>query len=161
MYHSWSMRTQLAFGMGHARSRDYRRIGLLEPIWKVIEAIMDRRLNVVEFNDALHGFRNGRGTGTATTEVKLAQQLAFLERMPWHTCFIDLCKDFDAMDRGRCLEILRGYGVGLNILRLIKQFWDNAVLVCRADGNFGRPFKAKAGGHTGRPPLHYVVQHPD
>ena len=36
--------------------RDYRGIGLLEPFWKVVEGIMDTRLDVVEFHDCLHGF---------------------------------------------------------------------------------------------------------
>lgn len=56
---------------------DYRGIGLLEPLWKVIEKIMDSRLNVIEFHDCLHGFVKKRGCGTAGLEAKLAQQLAY------------------------------------------------------------------------------------
>ncbi len=52
---------------------EYHGIGLLEAIWKVIESIMDQQMNVIEFNDVLHGFCNGRGTGMAITEAKLAQ----------------------------------------------------------------------------------------
>ena len=100
----------------------YRGIGLLEPIWKVIEVIMDKRLNDVEFHDSLHGFRAGRGTGTAIIEAKLAQQLAFREQAPLYGVFIDLRKAFDLMDRGRCLEVLAGYGAGPRMLRLIKHF---------------------------------------
>eukprot|EP00957_Ditylum_brightwellii_P043741 3316426-Ditylum_brightwellii.AAC.1 len=33
---------------------DYHGIGLLEPFWKVIEKVMDRRLEVVKFHDCLH-----------------------------------------------------------------------------------------------------------
>ena len=29
---------------------DYRGIGLLEPLWKVVEIIMDKRLQVIEFH---------------------------------------------------------------------------------------------------------------
>ncbi len=60
----------------------------------------------------------------------MAQQLAYLEQEPWFGGFINLKKAVDAMDRGRCLEVLRGYVVGPNILWIIKQFWDNTVLVC-------------------------------
>ena len=81
-------------------------------MWKVIEVIMDKRLKVIDFHDCLHGFLTGRGTGTATLEVKLAQQLAYLEQGPLFGIFIDLKKAYDAMDRGRCLEILVAYGVG-------------------------------------------------
>ena len=71
---------------------DYRGIGLLEPMWKVVEILMDHRLQVIEFHDCLHGFLSGRGTGTATTEVKLTQQLAYLEQVPLFGVFIDLKK---------------------------------------------------------------------
>ena len=43
---------------------DFRGIGLIEPCWKVVEVIMDQRLEVIQFHDSLHGFLKGRGTGT-------------------------------------------------------------------------------------------------
>ena len=61
---------------------NYRGIGLLEPAWKVVELIMDARLQVRELNDSLHGFTVKRGTGTMTIKVKLAQQLAHMDRTP-------------------------------------------------------------------------------
>ena len=61
---------------------DYRGIGLLCPFWKAVEILMDKRFSVIEFHDCLHGFLAGRGTGTAIMEVKLAQQLAYLEQEP-------------------------------------------------------------------------------
>ena len=99
----------------------------------------------------MHGFIKGRGTGTATAEAKLAQQLAFREQEALFETFIDLRKAYDAMDRGRCLEILEEYGVGPNMLRLIRFFWDYADLVCRAVGNYGAPFKAHRGVTQGGP----------
>ncbi len=36
--------------------RDYRGIGLLEPIWKVIERVMDHRLEAIVLHDSLHGW---------------------------------------------------------------------------------------------------------
>ena len=35
---------------------DFRRIGLLEPAWKVVEILMDTRLKTIELYDCLHGF---------------------------------------------------------------------------------------------------------
>ncbi len=49
------------------------------------------------------------------------------------------------------MGILHGYAVGRNILRLIKKFWDYAVLACGAEGNFGAPFKAYLGVIKGGP----------
>ena len=45
---------------------DYWGIGLVEVMWKVVAAILNRRLTAsINFHDFLHGFRAGRGTGTA------------------------------------------------------------------------------------------------
>jgi hypothetical protein len=113
---------------------DYRGIGLLEPIWKACERIMDNQLNAIDLHESLHGCREKRGTGTAVIEVKLAQQLAHLEQMPFYGIFLDLKKAFGAMDRERCLLILERYGAGPNMIRLIRNFWANATMVCRASG---------------------------
>ena len=51
----------------------YRGIGLMEPMWKTLEVIMDRRLIAGEFHECLHGFVSHKGTGTAVIEAKLAQ----------------------------------------------------------------------------------------
>jgi hypothetical protein len=43
-----------------------RGIGLMDVIWKLITSIIDARLKgSIDFHDSLHGFRTGRGTGTA------------------------------------------------------------------------------------------------
>ncbi len=73
-------------------------------------------------------------------EAKLAQQLAHLEQVPFYGVVLDLKKAFDAMDWERCILILEGYGVGPRMIRLIRKFWRNAVLVCRASRNDGVPF---------------------
>ena len=132
--------------------KDYCGIGLLKPIWKVIERVMDKRLEVIALHDSLHGCCNGRGTGTVMIEVKLTQQLAHIEQAPFYGVFIGLKKAFDAMDRQeRCLLILERHGVGRNMHRLIRHFWDEATNVCRASGNYGAPFKAGRGVTQGGP----------
>jgi hypothetical protein len=119
---------------------DYHGIGLLEPIWKVIKWVMDKRLEAIALRDSLHGCCNGRGTGTVVIKAKLTQQLAHIEQAPFYGVFIDLKKAFNAMDRERCLLILEGRGAGPNMHRLIRHFWDKAMNVCRASGNYGAPF---------------------
>jgi hypothetical protein len=59
--------------------RDYRRIGLLEPVWKCIEWVIDHCLEAIKLHNSLHGCRNKPRTGTAIIETKLAQQLSYLE----------------------------------------------------------------------------------
>ena len=52
---------------------NYREIGLLDPVWKVIEVIMDNRLKILDYHGYLHGFLTGHGTGTGSIKVKLVQ----------------------------------------------------------------------------------------
>ena len=96
-------------------------------------------------HDSLHGCRNKRGTGTAIIEAKLAQQLSYLELKPFYGVFLDLRKDFDAMDREQCIMILEDYGAGPQMTRLIRSYWRNAIMVCQAAGNYGTAFKAGRG----------------
>ena len=113
----WSIVVLLPKGGG-----DYRGIGLLEPILKCIERVIDHRLNAIGLHDSLHGCRDKRGTGTAIIEAKLAQQLSYLKLKPFYGIFLDLRKAFDAMDRERCLLLLEGYGVGPRMVRLIRGY---------------------------------------
>ena len=59
--------------------KDYWGIGLVEVVWKVVAAILNRRFtSSITYHDSLHGFRAGCGTGTATLKAKLLQQLEAL-----------------------------------------------------------------------------------
>ena len=65
----------------------YRGIGLVEVMWKVVAEILNRRLTAsITFHDLLHGFRAGCGTGNATFEAKLLQQLAPLREEVMMPC---------------------------------------------------------------------------
>jgi hypothetical protein len=130
---------------------NYQGIGLLEPMWKVCKQVMNTRLNEIPLRESLHGCRDGRGTGTAVMEAKLAQQLAHLKQVPFYDVFLDLKKVFNSMDRKCCLLILGGYGVGPKMIRLIQNFWENAKMVCRASVNYGTPLQAGRGVTQGGP----------
>ena len=74
----WMITVLIPKGVG-----EYRGIGLMEPIWKVLERVMDHWLENVVLHDSLHGCLAGQGTGTAIIKAKLAQQLAHLEQAPF------------------------------------------------------------------------------
>ena len=106
----------------------------------------------IAFHDFLHGFRSGRGTGTATLEAKLLQQLVSLMEEVLYVIFLDLHKAYDALDRSRCLEILEGYGVGPRARRLLQTYWRRLTMVARAGGYYGTAFQGMRGV-TQRDPL--------
>ena len=93
--------------------QEYRGIRLVEVMWKVVAEILNCRLtSSITYHNFLHVFREGRGTGTATLEAKQLQQLAALREEVLYMIFLDLHKEYDALERSRCLEILEGYRVG-------------------------------------------------
>ena len=93
--------------------RDFRGIRLLEPIWKVLEWIMDLRLDVIDLHDTLHGFCANRRPWTVVIEAKLAQHLSDLELQPFYGVFLNLHKAFDAVDRDRTLLLLSSIELAL------------------------------------------------
>ena len=132
--------------------KEYRVIGLVEVMWKVVAAILHRRLTTaITYHDALHGFRAGRSTGTATLEAKLLQQLADMREEVLYVIFLDLTKAYDALDRSRSLEILEGYGVGPRARRLLRAYWGKSTMVAWAGGYFGTGFKGARGVTQGDP----------
>ena len=92
------------------------------------------------FHDALHGFRAQRGTGTACIEAKLLQQLSKMVQKTLHFIFLDLRKAYDTVDKERLLEILEGYGVGPNVLGLVKFYWDHQRCVAKSGKYHGDTF---------------------
>ena len=86
------------------RKRGYRGFGLVEVTWKVVVVILHRGLTTgITFHVFLHGFREGRGTGTATLEAKLLQQLDAMREEVLYMIFLDLTKAYYALDRSRSL----------------------------------------------------------
>ena len=71
----------------------YRGIGLVETIWKVCTSIVNSQLqSSILLHEVIHGFRKGRGTGTAIIESKLEQQFVGIVNEPLFQVFIDVRK---------------------------------------------------------------------
>ena len=60
----------------------------------------------IQFNDVLHGFRVGRGTGAANMELKLSQELAIVDQDPLFLVFLNLRKAYNTVDRSRLIMTL-------------------------------------------------------
>ena len=124
-------------------SGGYRGIGLLETLWKLITTIINQRIvSHVELHDSHHGFRPKRGTGTAIIEAKLRIQLALRQNKPLYHIFLDMSKAYDTLDRGRTIQILKAYGMGERILRILNSFWADHWIVPKQAEFFGDPFQA-------------------
>ena len=74
----------------------------MEVMWKVVAAISNHRLtSSIAFHNFLHEFWERRGTGTATLESKLIQQLAALKEEFLYVIFLYLSKASCALCRYR------------------------------------------------------------
>ena len=84
----------------------------------------------------LHGFRAGRGTGTADLEANMIQELVAMREAVLFEVFLDLQKAYDALDWDRCLDILAVYGVSPRKIRVLRTYWDRLTMVARSGGYF-------------------------
>jgi hypothetical protein len=66
-----------------------------------------------------------------------------------YVIFLDLKKAYYSLDRDRTMAILKGYGVGKNLLAFIKRIWDGDTLVSKQEGFFGVPFDVGRGVRVG------------
>jgi hypothetical protein len=64
---------------------------------------------------------------------------------PFYIVFLNLRKAFNMIDWESCIMILEGYGAGPQMIQIIWGFCRDAIMVCRAAGNYGTAFKA---GHS-------------
>jgi Reverse transcriptase (RNA-dependent DNA polymerase) len=126
--------------------------GLLESVWKVISMIIKERMSrTIQFDDMLHGFRPGRGTGTAILEARLHLDRSIHQGKTLSQIYLDLSKAYDTLDRERTIQLLQSYGVGPRSLRVLQKFWDNLLLVPKQGGYFGKPIRSERGVTQGDP----------
>ncbi len=81
----------------------------------------------------------------ATIEAKLVQQLVWMEQELLYQVFVKLRKAYNHLDQEQFLAIMTEYGVGPKLLHLQTMFWNQAQMVCRAGGSFGKPFGISRG----------------
>ena len=92
---------------------DTQGIGMLEILWKVVEALIYTRIIAsLNMQDVSHRFRDGRGTRAAIMELKLAQELAIIDQSPLFLVFLDLRKAYDTVEQEQINITLEGYGAG-------------------------------------------------
>ena len=118
-------------------NNELRAIRLVEIIWKVIAVILDRCFTAsITYHNSLHRFRASFITGNTTLEIKLIHQVADFREALLHTIFLYLHRAYDAFDRSRCLDILKGYGVVPRALHLLRKYWERMKMLERAEGYY-------------------------
>ena len=62
----------------------------------------------------------------------MSQHLDGVSHEPLFQVFLDFRKAYDSLDRGRYLELLRGYGLGPNLVRLLDNYWRQKRIISKA-----------------------------
>ena len=84
-------------------------------------------------------------------EAKLEQQLAGIVHNPLFQVFIDVRKAYNSLGRGRCMKILRGYGLGPRLQQLLQRYWYGQRVVPNSGKYYGCPFSTGRGMTQGDP----------
>ena len=125
-------------------------IGLMEKLWKVVESIINTRLQVrIQFHDILHGFRAGRGKETATIDIKLSHELARSGQYPIFLFFLNLRKANNRVYRSCPIRTMEGYGAVKHMYKLLVNFWDHQEVVTIQNKYHGPNFKSTRGTAQG------------
>ena len=99
----------------------FRGLGLVEVLWKAIANLIKRSLTaVIFFHNTLHGFRAGRGAGTADLVAKILQQSTAMRELVLFEVFLDIQKAYNNLDRERVLELLISYAVAPRMVQLLR-----------------------------------------
>ena len=113
----------------------------MEVVWKVCAAVVNFQIKrSVTLYNVLQGFTVGSGMGKVTLEGNLAQQLLGIAHKLLFQVFLDVQKVYNSLDRGWCMEILRGYGIVQNTALLIAHHWENLIFVPKTSSFLGVTF---------------------
>jgi hypothetical protein len=76
-------------------------------------------------------------------------QLAEVEGRVYHQVFLDLSKAYDTVHRPRLFEILEAYGVGENLMKVLKDSWEDSKVVPRLVKCYGEDVSTQRGVKQG------------
>ena len=83
--------------------------------------------------------------GTTVLEAKFFQKLAGIYYNMLFQVFLDTRKAYDSLDRGRFMDILKGYKLGLNTAQLLGNYWKNQKILPKVEQFLWRPLNMGCG----------------
>ena len=95
------------------------------------------------------GFRRGRGASDHLFTLNQILSNASEFDTPTHTCFIDLRKAYDTVNRPALWRILTKSGLSGKLQRLIQELHSNSQSTVKAYGSISEPFSINNGVHQG------------
>ena len=115
---------------------NYRTIALISHASKLLLRVIQRRLEVFlipELPIEQAGFRRGRGTRNHIANLRWMMEKAREYQRDLYMCFIDYKKAFDCVDHEILWVILRGMGVPVHLIVLLKRLYTNQEATVRTE----------------------------
>ena len=131
---------------------NYRGISLLSIAGKVYALTLLNRVSArMEATISEHqcGFRSGRGTSDQLFTLNQILSNAFEYNVPTHTCFVDLKKAYDTVNRPALWQVLRQVGLSTKVQRLLRDLHTNTRSCIRAYGTTSDFFEVNNGVRQG------------
>jgi len=141
---------------------DYRPISLLCTGYKILTALIDKRIRRVHerlFTNLQGGFRTGRTCAHKTRVLTTIIEDACRHNKQIHILYLDCRKAFDTVPREAILETLRQLGYNHTITNLIERLYEaNTATVITPHGET-YPFDLESGVKQGCPlsPLLFIL----
>ena len=125
---------------------DTQGIGLLDTLWKVVEAIIDTSLKLcITFHNVFHDFCTVRVMGKSILELKIIQDLDSIDQDPLFLVSLNPRKVYDTLNWGRLLTTMEVYVAGPHICRILEEFWERQEVIKKKSGYNGPNFQATEG----------------
>ena len=118
----------------------------IEVLWNTVTGVINCRIrDTISYHDVLHGFRAGRSTGKKSIEPNLIQHLTVTREEILYEVFLDLQKEYYALEQERRMEVLVAYILGTWTELLLCRYWKRLTIVAISGSYYGTPLKGPMG----------------
>ena len=138
---------------------NYRPISLLNTIYKIYAALLQRRLaGKIEhkLRNTQFGFRPGKGTRQPLFILRRAMEWSLMTSTPLHILSLDWRQAFDSLDHTAMLHALKRFGLSANMLAAISAIYESPTFSTRGFQDHTASGKVKAGIRQGCPLSPYL-----
>ena len=138
---------------------NYRPISLLNTIYKIYAAMLQRRLSGKiehKLRSTQYGFRPGKGTRQPLFILRRAMEWSLMTSTPLHILSLDWRQAFDSLDHTAMLQALKRFGLSTLMLAAIAAIYEAPTFTTRGFQDHTAEGNVKAGIRQGCPLSPYL-----
>ena len=129
-------------------SRSYRGVELLEHAMKIVEKVLERRIQtLINLNEIQFRFMSGKKTVDAIFILRKMQEEHQKNDNKLYMCFVDMEKAFERVPRKVMEWAMRKKGLSEVMVRAVISLYDGAKTRVRVGSAYSEEFKVKVGVH--------------